>query len=46
MTLAGRKVRVVNPDEEQLRQILAQADVVADVRAVPATIEERMTVTV
>jgi ABC-2 type transport system ATP-binding protein/ribosome-dependent ATPase len=45
VTLAGRKVRVVNPDVQELREILAGEQVAAEVREVPATIEERMTVT-
>ena len=45
VTLAARSVRVVNPDEQRLRQVLQDAQVVSEVCAVPATIEERMSVT-
>ena len=42
--LAGRDVRVADADPERLRLILSTAGVVAEVIAVPATIEERMMV--
>lgn len=45
VTLAARRVRVVNPDAQRLRDVLAEEQVVAQVRQVPATIEERMSVT-
>lgn len=44
VTLAARSVRVVNPDEQRLRRVLDDAQVLAQVRSVPATIEERMSV--
>ncbi|MDA8436920.1 MAG: ABC transporter ATP-binding protein [Actinomycetales bacterium] len=40
--LAGRDVRVADSDPVRLRGILSAAGLAADVRAVPATIEERM----
>lgn len=43
VTLAGRTVRVVNPDTESLRAALADAGITASITSVPATIEERMT---
>ena len=42
--LAGRGVRVADADADQVRTILADAGVAADVVGVPATIEERMMV--
>lgn len=42
--LAGRDVRVADADAEQVRSVLADAGVPADVVGVPATIEERMMV--
>jgi ABC-2 type transport system ATP-binding protein/ribosome-dependent ATPase len=42
--LAGRDVRVADADADQVRAVLADAGVTADVVAVPATIEERMMV--
>ena len=42
--LAGRDVRVADADPGRLREILSAAGLAADVRAVPATIEERMMV--
>jgi len=42
--LAGRDVRVADADAGQVRTILADAGVTADVVGVPATIEERMMV--
>ena len=42
--LAGRDVRVADADAGQVRAVLADAGVSADVVAVPATIEERMMV--
>ena len=40
---AGRDVRVIDPDEEQLRAALEQAGITATVTEVAPTIEERMT---
>jgi ABC-type multidrug transport system ATPase subunit len=42
--LAGRDVRVADADADQVRRILADGGVTADVVGVPATIEERMMV--
>jgi ABC-2 type transport system ATP-binding protein len=42
--LSGRDVRVADSDPDRLRDILSAAGLVADVRPVPATIEERMMV--
>lgn len=42
--LAGRDVRVADADPDQVRTVLADAGVTADVIGVPATIEERMMV--
>ena len=42
--LAGRDVRVADADADQVRGILADAGITADVVGVPATIEERMMV--
>jgi ABC-2 type transport system ATP-binding protein/ribosome-dependent ATPase len=42
--LAGRDVRVADADAAQVREVLANAGVSADVVGVPATIEERMMV--
>ncbi len=42
--LAGRDVRVADADADQVRRVLANAGVRADVVGVPATIEERMMV--
>lgn len=42
--LAGRDVRVADADADQVRRVLANAGVTADVVGVPATIEERMMV--
>lgn len=44
VTLVGRVVRVADGDRDVLRGILADAGIEAELRAVPATIEERMTV--
>jgi ABC-2 type transport system ATP-binding protein/ribosome-dependent ATPase len=44
VTLAGRSVRVADGDPELLARILRAGGVEADLRSVPATIEERMTV--
>lgn len=44
VTLAGRGVRVVDPDIPGLQTLLTAAGIEADVREVPATIEERMTI--
>lgn len=41
--LAGRSVRVVNPDPVQLRALLLKAGIEATLTDVPATIDERMT---
>ena len=43
VNLAGRDVRVIDPDEEQLRAALEQAGITATVTEVAPTIEERMT---
>lgn len=40
--LAGRDVRVADADADQVRMVLADAGVTAEVTGVPATIEERM----
>jgi len=40
--LAGRDVRVADADADQVRKVLADAGVTAEVTGVPATIEERM----
>jgi ABC-2 type transport system ATP-binding protein len=42
--LAGRDVRVANADADQVRAVLADAGMSAEVFGVPATIEERMMV--
>jgi ABC-2 type transport system ATP-binding protein len=42
--LAGRDVRVADADADQVRRVLADAGVMAEVVGVPATIEERMMV--
>jgi ABC-2 type transport system ATP-binding protein len=42
--LAGRDVRVADADADQVRRVLAEAGITADVVGVPATIEERMMV--
>jgi ABC-2 type transport system ATP-binding protein len=42
--LAGRDVRVADADADQVRRILADAGMTADIKGVPATIEERMMV--
>jgi len=42
--LAGRDVRVADADADQVRRVLADAGISADVNGVPATIEERMMV--
>jgi ABC-2 type transport system ATP-binding protein len=42
--LAGRDVRVADADADQVRRVLAEAGMTADVVGVPATIEERMMV--
>ena len=42
--LAGRDVRVADADADQVRAVLADAGVMAEVVGVPATIEERMMV--
>lgn len=44
VTLTGRSVRVANADPAALSEILAAAQVSAQLRSVPATIEERMVV--
>ena len=44
VTLAGRHVRVADADPGLLASILSDAGVTAELAAVPATIEERMTV--
>jgi ABC-2 type transport system ATP-binding protein/ribosome-dependent ATPase len=44
VTLAGTDVRVADVPAAQVEQALAAAEIPAEVRAVPATIEERMTV--
>ena len=44
VTLDGRHVRVADADPERLASILSVAGVAAELAAVPATIEERMTV--
>lgn len=44
VTLSGRSVRVADGDPEQIQALLREAGIGADVTAVPATIEERMTV--
>ena len=44
VTLAGTDVRVADVPAAQVEQALAAAEIRAEVRAVPATIEERMTV--
>ncbi|MEZ5118141.1 MAG: ABC transporter ATP-binding protein [Candidatus Nanopelagicales bacterium] len=44
VTLDGTAVRVADGDPERLRELLHSAGLGADVRSVPATIEERMTV--
>src|SRR5690606_20052412 len=44
VNLAGRDVRVSDPDEEQLRAVLAQAGLDAAITEVAPTIEERMPV--
>ncbi len=43
VTLAGRDVRVVDPDPDALRSTLRDSGVEATLTEVPATIEERMT---
>ncbi len=43
VNLAGRDVRVIDPDEEQLQAVLAQAALEATITEVAPTIEERMT---
>ncbi len=43
VNLAGRDVRVVDPDPQRLRDVLASAGLEATLTDVPATIEERMT---
>jgi ABC-2 type transport system ATP-binding protein/ribosome-dependent ATPase len=43
LDLDGREVRVIDPDEARLREVLARHDIDATLRPVPATIEERMT---
>ncbi len=42
--LAGRDVRVSDSDPDRLRAVLSAAGMTADVREVPATIEDRMMV--
>ena len=42
--LAGRDVRVADADPEQVRRVLSDGRVRADVSGIPATIEERMMV--
>jgi ABC-2 type transport system ATP-binding protein len=42
--LAGRDVRVADADADQVRRVLADAGMTADITGVPATIEERMMV--
>ena len=42
--LAGRDVRVADADADQVRSVLADAGMTAEVFGVPATIEERMMV--
>jgi ABC-2 type transport system ATP-binding protein/ribosome-dependent ATPase len=44
VTLAGRSVRVAGADPDELRGVLADAGVAAELRTVTATIEERMAV--
>lgn len=44
VNLAGRAVRVVDPDRDRLRELLAGAGIEATIAEVPATIEERMTI--
>lgn len=44
VTLAGRSVRVADGDPDAIRRALDAAGVDPEVRAVPATLEERMTV--
>lgn len=43
VTLAGQIVRVANTDPARIREILAESGIAGEVREVPATIEERMT---
>ena len=43
VNLAGRTVRVVDPDLARLREVLDSNDLPATITEVPATIEERMT---
>lgn len=42
VTLDGTRVRVADGDQAEMAQVLARAGVGAELRAVPATIEERM----
>jgi hypothetical protein len=42
VTLAGRTIRVLAADADAVRTTLAQANVLAQVRAVPATLDETM----
>lgn len=42
VNLAGRDVRVVDPDPRELQTVLAHAGISASLTEVPATIEERM----
>ncbi len=43
VNLAGRDVRVIDPDEARLQEVLAQAGLNASITEVAPTIEERMT---
>jgi ABC-2 type transport system ATP-binding protein/ribosome-dependent ATPase len=42
VTLAGRSIRVLGAEAGAVATALAQAEVVAEVRAVPATLDETM----
>jgi hypothetical protein len=44
VNLAGRDVRVIDPDPAVVRELLAGQGIEASLHDVPATIEERMTV--
>lgn len=43
VNLAGRDVRVIDPDEQQLADVLAQSGLITTMTEVAPTIEERMT---
>ncbi|NUS43704.1 MAG: ABC transporter ATP-binding protein [Mycobacteriaceae bacterium] len=44
VTLAGRRVRLADTDPGRIRDTLARAGIAADIRRVPASLEEKMTI--